>query len=537
MCVSGANKNAVAKLNILFRDRVHYCDLSEMPISETAFTAFSVAVSVDGRHYIGVGKTKKAARNAAAERALISKRLWTDEDEEVKLAAMVEVDEDPVEAVHRMQDAIAQEREMQSWKQQAGWNEYPPLYHDAPRGGMARGRGRWNMAGPGWGDDFAEWGDDECWDRGDSWEDPFQGDPGNRWEGPFHGSRGDGWDGPFQGDPSNRWEGPFHGSRDDEWDGPFQGDPGNRWDGPFQGDPRDRREGPFRGKRGDRWDRPVWGGHRDTWDGPFQGDRDDRWDGPFQGDRDDRWDGPFPGDRGGQSNRGPRGRGRSQPIASSFNDQRGRPEAIRGRGFRGAGGGSTSETFHRNTDSSSTSNLDSSGKDDWNRSVPVARGRGGSGTARNEKPSFPQSLTPKVTPPSSEFCSKSAASIPAAPAPQYPSIPNPPPPPPVSLSSFAIDPATGMYYPSVNQTNQGSVPSTTQAQAQYMPTGMNYYMGGMPYQNMASNMTFPGNSATGYVAPGSQAQTAIQTNTMPSYASYAGTGYGSVYGQGDYSSY
>ena len=54
----GANKNAVAKLNILLRDRVRFCDLSETPVRHTSFTAFTVAVSLDGRHYIGVGKLR-----------------------------------------------------------------------------------------------------------------------------------------------------------------------------------------------------------------------------------------------------------------------------------------------------------------------------------------------------------------------------------------------------------------------------------------------------------------------------------------------
>ena len=467
MCVSGANKNAVAKLNILFRDRIRYCDLAETPIHETSFTAFTVAVSVDGRHYVGVGKTKKAARNAAAERALVSKRLWTNEDEQMKLAAMVDLDEDPVEAVHRMQEAIAQRREMKNWERQGGWNEYPPPHRDVPRGGMARGRGRWNMAGPGWEDDYSDWGDDRYWDRGETWDSPFQGD------------------------------------RDDRWDGPFHGDPGDRW------------EGPFRDNRGDRWD------------------------GPFQGDHDDRWDGSFHRDRGGWSDRGPRGRGRgqNQSVPSLFGDLRGRSDAVRGGGFRGrgGGGGTTLETFRRNTDSSNTSNRGSRGKDGWNRSVPAERGRGGSGMARSEKPLFPQSLTPKLTPTSSGFLSKATTSTPAASAPAYPPVPNPPPPPvsapPVSLSNFVVDPATGIYYPSTNQ-NQASVPSANQTQAQYMATGMEYYMGGLAYQNMGSNMTFAGSSATGYVPPGSHEQTATQTNTMPSYGAYAGTGYGSMYGQG-----
>jgi len=153
MCVlSGANKNAVAKLNAMFRDRVKYCDLAETPVGETAITAFTVAVSLNGRHYVGVGKTKKAARNAAAERALSTAGMWTDDDEFAKAVATEELDEDPVEAVYRMQDTIFRERQMHGsdlgaqGKSQSRWN--PEL-----QGGIGRGWGGGRAAGPGWEDD------------------------------------------------------------------------------------------------------------------------------------------------------------------------------------------------------------------------------------------------------------------------------------------------------------------------------------------------------------------------------------------------
>jgi len=167
----------VAKLNLLFRDKVRFCDLSETPVRDTSFTAFTVAVSVDGQHYIGVGKTKKAARSAAAERALISMHLWTDEDESVKLAPMMEVDEDPVTAVYRMQDEIAQEREMHSLEQ-SSWNKSQrPQSQWNPdfRRGNVRGRGGWNMPSPGRDPDM--------------WSGPFQHDPGE-WTSRGPGSRG-----------------------------------------------------------------------------------------------------------------------------------------------------------------------------------------------------------------------------------------------------------------------------------------------------------------------------------------------------------
>jgi len=176
--VSGNSKNAVSKLNILFRDRVHYCDLVETPIGHTNFTAFTVAVSVSGRHYVGVGKTKKAARGAAAERALVSLGLWTGEDESVKMAATAETDEDPVDAVRRMQDAVAWKREMHSLEQKGYGGSFqpppppPPQWNREVRGGMNRGRGGWNAAGPGWEDDW-NWAE-ESWDGQwghDEWSD------------------------------------------------------------------------------------------------------------------------------------------------------------------------------------------------------------------------------------------------------------------------------------------------------------------------------------------------------------------------------
>ena len=189
MCVCvcallGANKNAVAKLNILFSDRVRFCDLSETPVvGQTSFTAFTIALSLDRRHYVGVGKTKKAARNAAAERALVAAGLWTHEDESVKAAATMEVDEDPVVAVYRMQDVIAHRREMQSMEQ-GGWRQMQhaqPRMNFGGRGGPARGRGRWIEAGPGWGG-AASWGDD-------TWSGPFQRDLGE-WSNHGPGNRG-----------------------------------------------------------------------------------------------------------------------------------------------------------------------------------------------------------------------------------------------------------------------------------------------------------------------------------------------------------
>jgi len=99
---------------------------------------------------VAVGKTKKAARNAAAERVLKSLRLWTAEDEAIKMSATVEVDEDPVTAVFRMQDVIAQEREMHSLEQMERARFQPLRWGaDVQGSGILRGRGKWNGSG-GW---------------------------------------------------------------------------------------------------------------------------------------------------------------------------------------------------------------------------------------------------------------------------------------------------------------------------------------------------------------------------------------------------
>ena len=226
--VSGANKNAVAKLNILFRDRVRYCDLAETPVRHTNFTAFTVAVSVDGRHYVGVGKTKKAARNAAAERALMCMQLWTDEDEMAKYTATMEVDEDPVVAVYRMKDLTARERSMQSMEQ-AAWggknHQQPPSrWNPEVRGGRARGRGSWRDVGHGW-DDDPSWGGDSGWGVDRGWgRDPNWGYDSTDW-GRDPGWDNHGWDDAFQpgrGDWNNR--GPQNRGRNNR--GSFPGRPG-----------------------------------------------------------------------------------------------------------------------------------------------------------------------------------------------------------------------------------------------------------------------------------------------------------------------
>lgn len=100
--VSVAQKNAAGKLNVIYHN-IEFMELAETRIPRADLTAFVVAVVVEGRTYVGVGKTKKEARCEAAEKALQYLRLWTDVDEDNKRMMLYGVDEeDPVEVVMRL---------------------------------------------------------------------------------------------------------------------------------------------------------------------------------------------------------------------------------------------------------------------------------------------------------------------------------------------------------------------------------------------------------------------------------------------------
>jgi len=100
--VSVAQKNAAGKLNVIYHN-IEFMELTETRIPRADLTAFVVAVVVEGRTYVGVGKTKKEARCEAAEKALQYLRLWTDVDEDNKRMMLYGVDEeDPVEEVMRL---------------------------------------------------------------------------------------------------------------------------------------------------------------------------------------------------------------------------------------------------------------------------------------------------------------------------------------------------------------------------------------------------------------------------------------------------
>jgi len=100
--VSAVQKNAAAKLNVIYQN-LEFMELGEKRIPRADLTAFVFAVIVEGRTYVGVGKTKKEARCEAAEKALRHLQLWTDADEDNKRMMLYGIDnEDPVEVVMRL---------------------------------------------------------------------------------------------------------------------------------------------------------------------------------------------------------------------------------------------------------------------------------------------------------------------------------------------------------------------------------------------------------------------------------------------------
>lgn len=408
-------------------------------------------------------------------------RLWTNEDEAVKYAAMEETDEDPVEAVCKMKEVIAQQRQMHSIEQQAALGRFQQ--RDIPRGGMARGRGRWNFGIPLGRGREDRWGDDDGWEDG---HDPWM-DCGLQWQNY----------GPFDDHDPGRWDEPDHG---------------NRWRDP------------------EAYEIPDAGG---GWmDKPSLGNQ-------FQ-------------NRVMFSHRG------------SFDSRHGRPSFRRSRGTRP--GDRTLEPFHQDPDSSNVSR-GFRRNEGWSRPPGQGlRGRGGRGAARTEGPFNPPTSTHHVTPssglrPRATVSRQQApprtpvtyqnvtSSTPVAPAPRFPSAPNPSPfssqtNPQLTSTipqapGYVVDPTTGIYYPSTNQSqtglpsasqNQASLLSTNKSQAQptasdYQPVGFDYYLGGVSYQNYA------GVSASGFLP------SASQSDTLSSYAAYNADSSGSVYGQGSYGSY
>jgi len=113
--VSAKQRNAAAKLKVIYPN-LEYLELSEKKIRGADLTAFIVAIIVEGRTYVGVGKTKKEARCEAAEKALRHLRLWNKEDEKNKRMVLYGIDEeDPVEVVMKLRAAAGLPVSFEEW--------------------------------------------------------------------------------------------------------------------------------------------------------------------------------------------------------------------------------------------------------------------------------------------------------------------------------------------------------------------------------------------------------------------------------------
>lgn len=123
------SRNPCVKLQSLF-PHVEFNILGEAPLRNTAMRAFISGVRVEEQSFVGVGKSKKLAKAAAAEKALRILGRWTDEDEEAKNSRLK--DKPPLAGVEGLADA-----RLHSMMGPYGMNQY---------GRSARGRGGWNFS-------------------------------------------------------------------------------------------------------------------------------------------------------------------------------------------------------------------------------------------------------------------------------------------------------------------------------------------------------------------------------------------------------
>lgn len=81
---SVGTENAIAKLNHHYHGLAYNVIDTQMSPGQTSYT---VRVNVNGQDFMGTGRSKKAARLAAAERALRALNMWTADDEAAKQQA------------------------------------------------------------------------------------------------------------------------------------------------------------------------------------------------------------------------------------------------------------------------------------------------------------------------------------------------------------------------------------------------------------------------------------------------------------------
>lgn len=131
----GGFKTAVAKLNDGFQN-LEYKLIAETPLKNTCLIAFTMAINIRGKNYVGVGKNKKMAKLDAAEKALRDLGIWTEEDEAEKVRMKKEEENLDVEENEAW-------GAMPSQGQQRGWAQGPPP--DA--GGWGGGGANWDVKG------------------------------------------------------------------------------------------------------------------------------------------------------------------------------------------------------------------------------------------------------------------------------------------------------------------------------------------------------------------------------------------------------
>lgn len=158
-----AQRNAVAKLNLLYIN-LEYELLAEKPVRNTLLTAFVMAVTVEGRSFAGVGKTKKAAKVEAAEKALRYLKMWTKEDEVAKEQTLAE-DVDPVASISRHKEFHEAKK---ARMMHGNWGPGPEgNCWGGPEMGWRPNMGEWNENQMGWNDGpGGDWGGQQWDNRG-----------------------------------------------------------------------------------------------------------------------------------------------------------------------------------------------------------------------------------------------------------------------------------------------------------------------------------------------------------------------------------
>lgn len=149
-----SSHNPNVKLQEIYPQAVFHI-LGETPLRNTAIRAFIGAVIIGDQTHVGVGRSKKLAKTAAAEKALRALGRWTVEDELAKTdrlkadkaTPMPGFDAPPDPELHSLIGSLTGNAN-RFGRSRRGWNFGPGL-----RGYPMRGRGRGfagGYAGQGW---------------------------------------------------------------------------------------------------------------------------------------------------------------------------------------------------------------------------------------------------------------------------------------------------------------------------------------------------------------------------------------------------